>query len=319
MPSVGAVTSNLNVVTTQNNRTAAANEFVIADAINNPIVVTLPTAPTLNSVVAVKKSDTTTNLVTVVPGGTAKIDVDTSAGLYIRGATIQVQYDGTNWQVGSTALTNAAMVSQGSGSSSVLTPYYRSGYWYGRRNGIGTSGPGAADSTTPTDSSILYGAMYVHQQIAIDRVVYRSGNTAPTSGAAVRIGVYTSNATTGEPQTLIQDFGLLALSAVTNTNNALTITGTLPSGWLHFALSFNSTTPGSAWGINPIYTGASAPTGISDAQFNASYVGTAVNVPYYTQAGTSTAAALATTAAATAAYPTTTSLIYNPEVFIRVA
>lgn len=108
MPSVGAVTSNLNVVTKTANYTAAANDFVLADATSGAITITLPNAPVINTVVAVKKTDNTTSAVSIVPGGTANLNGDTSAVLAVTGAAATFQYDGTNWQLLSTGTINTA-------------------------------------------------------------------------------------------------------------------------------------------------------------------------------------------------------------------
>lgn len=108
MPSVGAVTSNLNVVGTTGNYTAKANDFVNASALSAALTVTLPTAPPINTVVAAKKTDVSTNMVAVVPAGVATINGDTAMGLAVQGAAAVLQFDGTNWQVLSTASVNSS-------------------------------------------------------------------------------------------------------------------------------------------------------------------------------------------------------------------
>lgn len=108
MPSVGAITSNLNIVGVTGNYTAKANDFVNASAVSGGLTVTLPVTPATNTLVAVKKVDVTTNMVTVVPGAGATINGDTAMGLAVQGGSATLQYDGTNWQVLSTASVNSA-------------------------------------------------------------------------------------------------------------------------------------------------------------------------------------------------------------------
>lgn len=81
------------------NYTAAVNDFVVVDATSGPITITLPSAPAANSKVAVKKGDSSTNLVTVVPAGAATINGDTAVGLGTVGASATVLFDGTDWQL----------------------------------------------------------------------------------------------------------------------------------------------------------------------------------------------------------------------------
>ncbi len=113
MPSVGAVTSNLNVTTKTANYTAVANDLVLANATSGAITVTMPNAPVLNTVVAVKKTDSSTNAVTIVPGTNANLNGDTSALLAVAGAAATFQYDGTNWQLISTGTINQANAAAG--------------------------------------------------------------------------------------------------------------------------------------------------------------------------------------------------------------
>lgn len=108
MPSVGAVTSNLNTATVAVNTTANPNDFLLVNALNGPLTITLPGIPPKNTVIAVKKVDTSTSLVTVVTTGGALINGDTSVVLAAMGATVTVQYDGGSWQITGTALINTS-------------------------------------------------------------------------------------------------------------------------------------------------------------------------------------------------------------------
>ena len=110
MPSVGAVTSNLNIVTKDNvDYTALANEFVIMSVTDAARTVTLPAAPTINTIVAVKKTDASANAVQVVGSGSAKINGDSSgAVLPATGSSLTVQFDGTDWHMISSGMPNVA-------------------------------------------------------------------------------------------------------------------------------------------------------------------------------------------------------------------
>lgn len=78
--------------------TAAAGDFVLADATTAGFTVTLPASPTVGQRVAVKKTDATANVMTVV--ATAKtIDGDPNATIVAEGAGATFVYDGTNWQI----------------------------------------------------------------------------------------------------------------------------------------------------------------------------------------------------------------------------
>lgn len=113
MPSVGAVTSNLGVTLKTGTYTAKPADFVLADATAAPFTVTLPTGPLVNAIVAVKKVDASTNMVTVAPGPGALINGDTAVGLVVLGASATFQFDGTNWQLLSTGQINTANTAAG--------------------------------------------------------------------------------------------------------------------------------------------------------------------------------------------------------------
>jgi hypothetical protein len=83
--------------------TAAASEFVKADATAAGFTITLPSAPPSGSPVTVKKMDSTTNVVTVVGQGGATIDGDANAIIAGAETTVTFTYDGANWLVKSTA------------------------------------------------------------------------------------------------------------------------------------------------------------------------------------------------------------------------
>jgi hypothetical protein len=166
MPSVGAVTSNLNVVAKTTNYLAVANNFVLMDATGGPRTVTLPTAPATNMLVAVKKSDSSTNAVTVVPGAGANINGDTACILAIQGASATFQYDGTNWQLLSAGNINtanpAAGIPSGGTLGQVLAKSSATNYdatWSTPAGGLPTGGTSAQvltkNSATNYDASWL--------------------------------------------------------------------------------------------------------------------------------------------------------------------
>lgn len=76
--------------------TAAAGEYVQANATSAAFTVTLPASPGNGTVVGVRKTDTSTNVVTVAPGAGASID--TTPLLRVLGASVTLQLDGTVWR-----------------------------------------------------------------------------------------------------------------------------------------------------------------------------------------------------------------------------
>lgn len=108
MPSVGAVSVGLAMVTKTAAYTARAGEMVNTNATSGALTITLPAGPTAGQTVAVKKTDVSTNPVTVAPYNAVSttINGDTSVALVVQGAGVTVQFDGTNWQITSTAMVN---------------------------------------------------------------------------------------------------------------------------------------------------------------------------------------------------------------------
>lgn len=84
--------------------TAAAGDFILADATSGALTVTLPNAPPANTSVAAKKVDNGDNLVTVVGQAGAKIDGDVDLVLLQAQSGAVMVYDGTNWRVESTVI-----------------------------------------------------------------------------------------------------------------------------------------------------------------------------------------------------------------------
>lgn len=86
------------------NTTAAAGDFILADASSAAITVTLPASPPTNSSVAVKKIDSGMNLVVTKGAGSALIDGDSTMELTQAQSGAILIYDGTNWRVEATVI-----------------------------------------------------------------------------------------------------------------------------------------------------------------------------------------------------------------------
>lgn len=324
MPSVGAVTSNLNVKTPPGDYTAVANDLVLA---TGGFTVTMPTSPVINTVVAIKKIDASTSPVSIVPGGTANLNGDTSALLAVAGAAATFQYDGTNWQLISTGTINTSAGASASLTDAIVAPVYTVGLWYDRRNGMPAHGPIAGGGIL-NGSTIYYVPFYAHTAIKIDQLGVVTGATAPASGSGVRIGVYRA-AANRSPGTFVVDLGLFTLPATTNTwttSSVFTAT-TIPQGWNYFALSFNSFSPGNPYGARYDYVatpaqGLPASTMTSAFLSNASF---APGVTYYTGTGDAGASALTTSIpTATPQYvngagQTSGNTLWAPNVWYRIA
>jgi hypothetical protein len=87
--------------------TAAVGEFVLCDATSAAFTVTLPASPAAGDAVAVKKTDATANVVTVLAAGKT-IDGDPNATIVSEDAGGVFTCDGTNWQVTSVMQTASA-------------------------------------------------------------------------------------------------------------------------------------------------------------------------------------------------------------------
>lgn len=98
MISVGATTG-LNPVTKNSAYAANAGELVLATA-TSAFTVTLPATPAVNTTIAIKKTDASTNAVTIAPGGSNTLDVASPTALTVQGQTVILQFDGTStWQL----------------------------------------------------------------------------------------------------------------------------------------------------------------------------------------------------------------------------
>lgn len=102
--------SGLTTVTKSANYTAGVHEFVLADATANAFTVTLPSNPPTNTIVAVKKIDTTTNVVTIKPATGATIDGDSAVYLPAPQTAAQLVYDGHDWRVSSVVVYDTGLI-----------------------------------------------------------------------------------------------------------------------------------------------------------------------------------------------------------------
>lgn len=125
MPSVGGnspgVVTGFTFTTKTAAYTAAAGEYVLANATSVAFTVTLPASPSMGTVVGVKKVDSSASLITVVGSNATTIDGDTSCTLNAFDAGGIFVFDGANWQVQSTVALNASSATAVSGSLTVST------------------------------------------------------------------------------------------------------------------------------------------------------------------------------------------------------
>lgn len=106
----GASGSGLGTKTVSAAYTAEISEFVLADATATAFTVTLPDNPPADTIVAVKKIDNSTNMVTVAPTAPATIDGDLAVYLPSPQTAAQFVYDGTVWRVSSVAVYDTGTV-----------------------------------------------------------------------------------------------------------------------------------------------------------------------------------------------------------------
>lgn len=343
MPSVGSVTSNLTPVTKTAAYTAAASDLVLANATSAAFSITLPVATLTGTVVAVRKTDSSTNAVTVLPNSGQTVNGTTSYVLFGQGAYVSFQYDlaNTNWIVRDLDVMPAGgntsqVLTKNSGTSydaswvtaaggvadQMLAPLYTSGSWYSRRSGTPalTSYWGTATSAATT-STIYYYPQFMYALTTINAVSWFTGSTAATAGSVVRVGAYNASTTTGLPTTLVADMGTFSpsTSSFANTTLSLGSNVALPKAWIWWALSFNSVSSGTS--IGSTSAPPSPVQGIPNAGFSYGNMVNGTTQPlfvytYATGTGNATASALANN-------PTVTlqnsGAVIQPDVYFRVA
>lgn len=84
--------------------TAAAGDYVLADASSAPVTITLPNSPAKDSPVGVKKVDSGTNLVTVAGQSGATVDGDVNLTLSQSQSGALLVFDGSNWRIEATVI-----------------------------------------------------------------------------------------------------------------------------------------------------------------------------------------------------------------------
>lgn len=325
MATVGAVTSGLTATVKTAAYQSLPNDLVLANATTAAFTVTLPASPIVGTTVAVKKTDTSANVVTVVGYASSTIDGDPSALLASQDSAATFTFDGANWQVSSTAVLNtsvSASVGASSAYDAIYTPPYTSGLWYDRRSGSAQPNYPVGNMTLST-STIYYVPAYLTKSISISQLAILMYGTAPTAGSTVRLGAYTCTAV-GAPGTLVKDFGVLSLGSTANT--FLFLSGfpatVLPKGWVYFAMSFNSVASGSLASFN--YPSTPVPSqGIPTSALNyinmASY-GVGSGYTSYSETGDASASPLPATSAGTARLTTLGSVIPStPMIWYQIA
>ena len=85
-----------NIIKVTGNHTASYGEIILADASGGAITITLA-APLKGEKVTVKKIDSSTNAVTIVPNGSETIDGSSSYTLASQNEHVSLVSDGTNW------------------------------------------------------------------------------------------------------------------------------------------------------------------------------------------------------------------------------
>lgn len=159
--------------------TAAAGEFVLANATSAGFTVTLPAAPSAGDLVTVKKTDASANIVTVVGQGGDTIDGEADAQILTEDAGGVFSFDGSNWQV------EAVMSASGGGSGAVTSVAGRTGVVVLTKSDVGLSNvDNTADASKPVSTL----------QAAADATVLASAATDATT----KVATETSRATTAE-------------------------------------------------------------------------------------------------------------------------
>jgi hypothetical protein len=206
--------------------TAVANDFVLANATSGAFNVTLPSSPVANTIVAVRKIDYYSNVVTVVSPGPV-IDVTVASTTYPlvgRDQTAEFVFDGTVWRVTRT-------------SESVKLPPATpliNGCWYNNSiNGAWTNGTSALSVGYVTFMPFYFSRAALVTNLS----VYVQG----TSSSQIRLGVFTMSLTTGQPTTVLSDFGLVTPSTAGRVSISSTTT-VINGGWMYFAIGLPSGT-----------------------------------------------------------------------------
>lgn len=249
--------------------TAAAGEFVRADATSGAFTVTLPSGTTGDKV-RVKKTDSTANVVTV--GGT--IDGSTNMRLPDQWSTVEVIYDGSSWKVISKA-----------GRVLPTGPTYLASQitFVNNANTINASLPAGASAgqlavitvshgfvpTTPTGSTLVTGGTPashgVYYKVLLSGDITNGYITVPFGGAFYgQVGIVTVSGANASPiRNAKLQTGSAVLQLIADTSGSMPQPGDLVIYWA--ASRHDTGTPTSLL----IYDGVQA-----DTQINTRFCGT---------------------------------------------
>jgi hypothetical protein len=97
-PDVDAIT--FATVTASSTTLSSAANMILANAVSNAITVNLPAASTrTNLVYRIKKTDASTNRVTIVPNGSETIDGSQNLILQFQNSAVDIVSSGTSWYI----------------------------------------------------------------------------------------------------------------------------------------------------------------------------------------------------------------------------
>ena len=268
----------LKLTTTSKTTTYSAvdGDFVLADASGGAFTVTLPT-PTAGRRVAVKKTDSSANAVTVA---TASGNIDGSSTRTLA-AQYQAQHyaaDGTNWQRESVPAVSTIAAS-GTPSS---TTYLRGDGTWATPSATATpmvppafldSGvyaplnPGTSISTGQHSNNTLNGwqcvPFCVSKTVTMSKISVQV-TTAGSAGAVLRVGIYADSG--GRPGALISDLGTQLVDS-TGTKD-WTYTGTFTAGVQYWLITVNQTAVGASFNIHTPQAQMGRATGSTVAGFS---------------------------------------------------
>lgn len=222
MPSVGSITYNFTPVTKTAAYTALNGQLVLADATSAAFTVTLPASPVAGMQAAVKKTDSTTNAVTVISGTAATIDGDSSAILLTKNSSGTFVFDGTNWKVVATSVFNTTVSVPGGGpfpswaAGSGTKRVYSQPFVAGQ---LASAVPGQNIST-----GWQWFPMQIPNACTISSVGLWNASTSTTNGGTFYVQVYADSptATSGGPAARLQST-TITMSNVANAISSTTV------------------------------------------------------------------------------------------------
>jgi hypothetical protein len=252
----GAAASMLTPVAKTAAYTAVAGDYVQANATSASFVITLPASATTGAIIAVRRNDTTSNLVTI----TATSGID-SAGLsyYLVGfgQSVELIWDGTIWTSVRPAL--AARIPP-------MPPLVKN-LWYSNASGV-----------TNTTAVSATGTVFIPYFMPRSATVGGMGIIVTTglTGSAIRLGAFNIDPVTARPSTIIADFGLVSgitAGVVTST----TTSAVFPAGWIFLAFAVNPSgttvygTGGAPYSLGMTSLSPSVYTGYSSTSTSATF------------------------------------------------